>query len=75
MRAKEIPSPVLLVADADYASGKVIRPLLAQGHHLVTRVRHNAVAFEVPFSAPAIASAKGPRLRNLEPLDGMISVR
>ncbi len=46
--AEEIPGPVLLVADAYYASGKIIRPLLEQGHHLVTRVRRNAVAFEVP---------------------------
>jgi hypothetical protein len=46
--AEHIPGPVLLVADSYYASGKVIRPLLDQGHHLVTRVRRNAVAFEVP---------------------------
>jgi len=46
--AEEIPRRILLVADAYYASGKVIRPLLDQGHHLVTRVRCNAVAFEVP---------------------------
>ena len=37
--------PLLLVADAYYASGKVIRPLRAKGHHLVTRVRINAVAY------------------------------
>jgi len=36
---------VLLVADAYYASGKVIRPLLAKGHHLVTRAKSNAVAY------------------------------
>ncbi|MEE9282169.1 MAG: transposase, partial [Myxococcota bacterium] len=36
---------VILVADAYYASGKVIRPLLEDGHHLVTRVRSNAVAY------------------------------
>jgi len=29
--AREIPRRVILVADASYASGKVIRPLLAQG--------------------------------------------
>jgi hypothetical protein len=46
--AREIPRRVLLVADAYYASGKVIRPLLGQGHHLVTRVRRNAVAYERP---------------------------
>jgi hypothetical protein len=43
--AAPLARPVLLVADAYYASGKVIRPLLAQGHHLVTRVRSNAVAY------------------------------
>jgi hypothetical protein len=37
--------PILLVADAYYASGKLIAPLRAGGHHLVTRVRINAVAY------------------------------
>jgi len=36
----------LLVADAYYASGKVIRPLLKEGHQLLTRVRKNAVAYQ-----------------------------
>lgn len=36
---------LLLVADAYYASGKLIRPLRAGGHHLVTRVRINSVAY------------------------------
>jgi len=40
--------PALLVADAYYASRKVIEPLLAQGYQLVSRVRRNAVAFETP---------------------------
>jgi hypothetical protein len=39
---------VVLVADAYYASAKVIKPLLANGHHLVTRVKSNAVAYLVP---------------------------
>lgn len=48
---------VLLVADAYYASGKVITPLLADGHHLLTRVKSNAVAYR---SVPAVARrAKG----------------
>ena len=38
--------PALLVADAYYASRKVIEPLLAKGYQLVSRVRRNAVAFE-----------------------------
>ncbi len=36
----------IMVADAYYASGKVILPLLAAGHHLVTAVKSNAVAYE-----------------------------
>jgi hypothetical protein len=35
---------VLLVADAYYASGKVITPLLANGHQLLTRAKSIAVA-------------------------------
>ncbi len=46
--AREMPRRVILVADAFYASAKVILPLLAQGHHLVTRVRRNAVAYRPP---------------------------
>jgi len=34
------------VADAYYASGKIVKGLLGQGHHLVTLVRKNAVAYE-----------------------------
>jgi len=38
----------LLVADAYYASGKVITPLLREGHQLLTRVRLNSVAYQKP---------------------------
>lgn len=37
--------PVVMVADAYYASGNVISPLLKQGHHLVSRAKSNAVAY------------------------------
>jgi hypothetical protein len=37
--------PVTVVADAYYAAAKFARSLLSQGHHLVTRVRSNAVAY------------------------------
>jgi hypothetical protein len=40
-----LDEPAILVADAYYASRKVIRPLLDQGHHLVSRVKKNAVAY------------------------------
>jgi len=42
-----ITEPFYLVADAYYAAGKMVRGLLAQGNHLVTRVRSNAVAYTV----------------------------
>jgi len=45
-----IDLPFYFVADAYYASRKVIRGLLSQGNHLVTRVRTNAVAYH---GAPA----------------------
>jgi len=44
---------VVLVADAYYSSGKVIRPLLDNGHHLVTRAKTNAVAY---LPAPKVAN-------------------
>lgn len=40
-----LSGPLLLVVDAYYASKKTIKPLLKAGHHLVTRLRSNAVAF------------------------------
>jgi len=43
------------VADAYYASGKIVKGVLGRGHHLVTLVRKNAVAYE-PAPPP-----QGPR--------------
>lgn len=44
--ADALGKPVTLVADAYYGNGAIIRPLLARGHHLVTRARSNCVAYE-----------------------------
>lgn len=52
---------VILVADAYYASRKVIRPLLTQGHHLVTRARSNTVAY-LP-AEPAVGKRRRGRPR------------
>jgi hypothetical protein len=49
--AQMMQRPTILVADAYYASWKIITPLLAKGHHLVTRAKNNAVAF-YPFVPP-----------------------
>jgi len=46
--ARELSPRVILVADAFYASAQGILPLLAEGHHLVTRVRRKAVAYRLP---------------------------
>ena len=46
------PEPFYFVADAYYATGGVIRGLLAKGNHLVTRVKSNAVAW-FPATSPA----------------------
>ena len=43
-----IREPFYFVADAFYASGKMIRPLLEKNNHLITRVRSNAVAYRPP---------------------------
>jgi len=45
-----ITQPYYFVADAYYAAAKVILGLIAQGNHLVTQVRINAVAY---YPAPA----------------------
>lgn len=50
-------APYYFVADAYYAAAKIIHGLLAEGNHLITRVRKNAVAFE------PVAEAQGARKR------------
>lgn len=56
--------PVYLVADAYYANGKILKGLLGQGHHLVSRPRSNAVAYH---RAPAV---RGKRRRGRPRLYG-----
>lgn len=56
-----LESSVVLVADAYYASRKIALPLLDRGHHLVTRVRSNAVAYR-PALRPQRARRGRPRL-------------
>jgi hypothetical protein len=78
--ARELSPRVILVADAFYASAKVILPLLAQGHHLVTRVRRNAVAYR-PAPVPRRRRRGRPRRygrklrlqRQLEREDGFLT--
>jgi hypothetical protein len=48
LAALQLPEPVLLVADAYYACGKIIRGLLAQNSHLISRLKKNACAYAVP---------------------------
>jgi Transposase DDE domain len=52
---------VLLVADAYYASAKVIVPLLDKQHHLVTRAKSNVVAY-MPVPKAAIRGKGRPRI-------------
>jgi hypothetical protein len=42
----QLSVPYYLVADAYYATGKIVLGLLQSGNHLISRVRSNAVAFE-----------------------------
>ncbi|MBD3243410.1 MAG: transposase [Chitinivibrionales bacterium] len=44
-----ITTPCYFVADAYYAARQTIRDTLAAGHHLVTRVKMNAVAYALPI--------------------------
>ena len=48
----ELPEPVLLIADAYYASGKIVRGLFESGGHLISRVKRNACAFEPAAAEP-----------------------
>jgi hypothetical protein len=57
--ARDLSWRGILMADAFYASAKVILHVLAQGHHLVTRVRCNAVAHR-PAPVPRRRRRGGP---------------
>jgi hypothetical protein len=52
---------ILLVADAYYASGKLIAQLLSKGHQLVTRAKSNAVAY-LPVPTPQHRRRGRPRI-------------
>ena len=56
-----IDRQVLLVADACYASAKVLTPLLEQGHHLISRAKSNAVAY-LPAPEPQRRGKGRPRV-------------
>jgi len=45
INALGVQEPFYFVADAYYASGNIVRGLLAKGNHLVTRVKRNSVAY------------------------------
>ena len=59
--AGSVDRKFLLVADAYYASGKLIAQLLDQGHQLLTRAKSNAVAYW-PVPPPARRHRGRPRL-------------
>jgi hypothetical protein len=48
-----LQEPFYFVADAYYASGKMVRGLLSHRNHLVTRVKSNSVAFYPATPPPA----------------------
>lgn len=52
---------VVLVVDAYYASRKVLRPLLEAGHHVISRVKINAVAYH-PAEPPKKPRPGRPRV-------------
>jgi hypothetical protein len=41
----KIEEPFYFIADAYYATGKIVKKLLAKGNHLISRVKSNAVAY------------------------------
>jgi len=53
--------PAVLVADAYYASKKIIEPLLNDAHHLITRAKTNAVAYK-PAAKPGKIRRGRPKL-------------
>lgn len=56
-----LEQPAIVVADALYCTQKVIRPLLGAGHHLITRMKSNAVAYR-PAEIPPVRRRGRPRI-------------
>lgn len=56
----QINAPTVLIVDAYYASRKVLRPLLAEAHHIITRLKCTAVAY-YPAVQPKIRRRGRPR--------------
>ena len=56
-----VSTPGILIADAYYASAKIIRPLIPAGWHLIAAVRSNAVAYR-PANPPASPRGEATRL-------------
>jgi hypothetical protein len=74
-----LDQPFYFIADAYYASGKIVKKLLIQHNHLISRVKNNAVAY---FPSTTKATGRGRkkvygekiRLRNLfENPEGMLT--
>jgi hypothetical protein len=57
--ALDIQESFYLVADAYYASGNIVRGLLAKGNHLVTRVKRNSVAYYPATPPPGTPRHRG----------------
>lgn len=55
-----VKEPFYFVADAYYATGKIVRGLLGEGNHLITRVKSNSVAW---FPAPPPRNRPRPKGR------------
>jgi len=55
-----LKEPFYFVADAYYATGNIVRGLLAQGNHLVTRVKSNSAAFFPATPPPPPGSRRRP---------------
>jgi len=53
-----LTEPFYFVADAYYATGKIVRGLLANGNHLITRVKSNSVAW-FPAAPPTPRRRRG----------------
>jgi hypothetical protein len=57
----DLNGSMLLLVDAYYASAKVLHPLLASGHHVLCRVKSNAVAYR-PAPPPSQPRRGRPRV-------------
>lgn len=68
LQSIDMPHSFYFVADAFYANQKIIKGLVDDGNHLVTRIKNNAVGYKIPKSCLRRKRGRPPKYGERVPL-------